>query len=192
MKRLILTLQLLVVAAGVAEAHTGHGAGGGFQSGFSHPFSGLDHLAAMVAVGLLASLPGGLGWRAPAAFVAAMAAGFLHQAFGAHVLSVSVLVAGSALALGLLLALGRAAPMLLVLAAVAACGFGHGYVHGMEAGDAALADYGAGFMAASVLLHAGGYALALAAGVPRSDLRRLAAAGVVAAAGLVLALPSVV
>ena len=66
-----------------AFAHPGHGSSDGFLSGFFHPFTGLDHLLAMVAVGVWAAMRGGAAmWVWPAAFVGAMAAGFALAVHG--------------------------------------------------------------------------------------------------------------
>ena len=59
-----------------ALAHTGHGDTGGFAHGFMHPIGGLDHVLAMVAVGLYAALLGGRAlWLVPATFIGVMAIG---------------------------------------------------------------------------------------------------------------------
>ena len=71
----LLALALLALAPETAMAHSGHAAGG-FSVGFMHPLGGLDHLLAMVAVGLFAWHLGGRAlWLVPAAFVATMAIG---------------------------------------------------------------------------------------------------------------------
>jgi len=70
----------LVMLPGAALAHTGHGEASGFTHGLMHPFGGVDHVLAMVAVGLYAAMLGGRAlWLVPAAFIVAMAA---SAAFG--------------------------------------------------------------------------------------------------------------
>src|SRR5687768_13712286 len=67
---------VLIALAGLAFAHTGHGNVAGFTHGFMHPIGGLDHVLAMVAVGLYAALLGDRGlWAVPATVVAMMAIG---------------------------------------------------------------------------------------------------------------------
>ena len=67
--RCILLLASLVVMATPASAHVGQDLGFSIAGGFAHPFLGLDHLAAMVAVGLWSAIAGGKGlWLRPAVF----------------------------------------------------------------------------------------------------------------------------
>ena len=73
---LITTLVSLTLLCGQADAHTGTGLPGGFASGFRHPFSGLDHLLAMVSVGLWGAFLGRpLIYLLPVIFPAVMAGG---------------------------------------------------------------------------------------------------------------------
>ncbi|NQX01961.1 HupE/UreJ family protein, partial [bacterium] len=67
---------LLMLVPSVASAHTEAGNAGGFLSGFSHPLSGLDHIVAMVAVGLWGAFLGGRAmWTLPVVFPVVMALG---------------------------------------------------------------------------------------------------------------------
>src|SRR5215208_6784885 len=77
MSRLVLpAAALLTLAAGIAQAHTGIGAAGGFGYGFAHPLGGLDHVLAMVAVGLFAAQLGRRAlWLVPLSFIAMMIVG---------------------------------------------------------------------------------------------------------------------
>ena len=76
MKKMLSIATLLVLAAGPALAHPGHGSTASFAAGIAHPFGGLDHIAVMVAVGLWAALKGGRAlWVWPAAFVGVMLIG---------------------------------------------------------------------------------------------------------------------
>lgn len=176
----------LVAFASPALAHPGHGSG--FAAGFAHPMGGPDHVLALVAVGLWAALRGGpaaLAW--PAAFVAAMASGFAATQAGFVVPQVEAMIAASVILLGGAIAFGLHAPVAAGAAALAAFGFAHGAAHGMELHGSPL-PFAAGFIGASLLLHAAGFGLAAAG--ERLALRwplRLAGAGV-AAAGLALAL----
>ena len=88
MKKMLSIVTLLMLAAGPALAHPGHGSTASFAAGIAHPFGGLDHIAVMVAVGLWAALKGGRAlWLWPAAFVGVMLAieTFLVQPFERHV-----------------------------------------------------------------------------------------------------------
>jgi len=173
----------LALVAGTASAHTGEHAVVGFASGFAHPFLGLDHLLAMLAVGLWAAQQGGRAlWAVPAAFVAAMGLGGLLVWVGGALPQVETGIALSVLVLGLLIATRRqwAAPIGMALAA----GFAlfHGYAHGLEMPHAASpALYALGFVLATAVLHAAGIA---GNRVGRHAVRWAGAA--IAAAGLAL------
>src|SRR3546814_6604775 len=94
----------LVFGAGTASAHPGHDVTG-FAGGFVHPLGGLDHLLAMVAVGLWASQLGGrMLWALPAAFVTAMIAGSAAGFAGIGLPGLEIGIAGSVIALGTLIA----------------------------------------------------------------------------------------
>ena len=75
--RAILSL-LLILLPTAALAHTGAGDASGFLHGFMHPIGGVDHVLAMVAVGVFAYVLGGRAlWLVPLSFVGMMAVGFL-------------------------------------------------------------------------------------------------------------------
>lgn len=179
---------LMIVAAGQgAFAHTGVAPHGhGFVAGFAHPVFGLDHLAAMVAVGLWAARLGGRAlWAVPAAFVTLLAGGAVVGASGLGLPAVEMVITASVVVLGLLAALGLRLPLAPAAALVAAFGVFHGHAHGAEM--PALADplaYGLGFAAATALLHAAGLGLGLmlprtgAAWAPRLAGAAIAAFGV--------------
>ena len=95
----------LMALPAAALAHTGHMEPGGFMHGFEHPLGGLDHLLAMVAVGLWAAQSGGRALLAlPAAFVGAMILGGLAGMAGLPLPAVELGILGSVLALGALVA----------------------------------------------------------------------------------------
>ena len=140
----------------LAYAHPGHA--GGLAYGLAHPFGGLDHLAAMVAVGLWASQLGGrAAWLVPLSFVAAMALGGLLGVAAVALpfvetgILLSLLVLGAAIALGFRPAAGSGA----LLVAGFALFHGHAHGTGMAANLAGLA-YGLGFAGATILLQGGG------------------------------------
>ncbi len=154
----------LALFAGAASAHTGDHAVAGFASGLAHPFLGLDHLFAMLAIGLWAAQQGGRAlWAVPAAFVAAMGLGGLLAWSGGVLPQAETAIALSVLVLGVLVATRRlwAAPIGMLVAA----GFAlfHGYAHGLEMPQAASpALYALGFVLATVALHGAGMAGSLA------------------------------
>jgi urease accessory protein len=187
MKRLF-ALRTLALAAAFATplacAHTGHGVVGA-ASGFAHPFAGLDHLLAMLAIGAWAAQqPGRARWAIPLAFVAAMAAGTLAGFAGYSLPAVEPMIAASVVALGLVVAAAVRAPVSAGVAVAALFALFHGHAHGMEAAGQPLAAYLAGMILATALLHAAGYAGGLA--VRATALRWAGAA--VAAGGVALAI----
>ena len=174
MKRLLVLA--LCVAALPAAAHPGHEAAG-FAAGFAHPFTGLDHLLAMLAVGLWSrqqrldkALPlAGM----PAACLLAMAAGALIQL---NLPWLETGIAATVVLLGLLAAGAVRLPAGAAIAMVALFAFLHGQAHGRELPGLAAA---AGFLLASASLLIAGGALA------RLKLDRVAGAAI-GAAGLCL------
>jgi urease accessory protein len=157
-------LALLIAALPLAaSAHPGIDGGlhHGFVTGFLHPLTGADHLAAMVAVGLwsaLAARRGGteLLW-APLGFASMLLAGALAGLAGLQLPAVEPMIAASVLVLGLLVLTRRQLPPLAAAALVGAFAIFHGVAHGHElAGESGAALTLAGMLAATVLLHAAG------------------------------------
>lgn len=167
-----------VLAASPAFAHPGHGAGS-FSSGLMHPLFGLDHILAMVAVGLWAALRSGqamLVW--PVSFVGAMLAGFGLAQFGFVVPVLETMIAGSVIGLGAVIMLGLTAPIALGAALIACFGVLHGFAHGLEVTGSQPA-FVMGFALATSLLHAAGLGLGLAATrLSTSMPLRIAGAGI--------------
>ncbi len=176
----------LALFAGSALAHPGHDTTSLF-AGFGHPLGGLDHLLAMLAVGLYAARqPGVQRWALPVGFVLAMLAGAGLSAAGMVLPAVEAGIGASVLVLGLLIAFMVRLPAAAALPLVAAFALFHGHAHHAEIGDGAVLAFSAGFVAATALLHAAGYALARS--LPQSGPGRVAGriAGVaIAAAGAV-------
>jgi len=176
-------LAVLSLFAGTASAHTGGHTVTGFASGLAHPLSGLDHLLAMVAIGLWAAQQGGRAlWAIPAAFVGAMGVGGGLALSGVSLPHVETGIAASVLVLGLLIATRRqwAAPVGMAIAA----GFAlfHGYAHGLEMPQAASpALYALGFVLATNFLHGVGIAGSL---IGRYAMQ--AAGAAIAASGLMM------
>ena len=199
MKRgILLGLSALVFSATSASAHTGAGATGGLMAGIGHPIGGLDHVLAMVAVGVLAMQMGGraMGF-VPAAFVFAMIGGGVLGVMGVPVPFIEQGILGSVILFGAVIAFGRRLPVGAAMALVAAFAIFHGHAHGTEMPvDASGLTYGLGFGLATASLHAAGLGigLALIRGLQAVKAREEAApmalrlsGGAITAAGVALA-----
>ncbi|HEX6979049.1 MAG TPA: HupE/UreJ family protein [Alphaproteobacteria bacterium] len=183
-----MTAGAIVMAAGTAQAHTLGVPGNGLAAGFAHPFGGLDHVLAMVAVGLWAVQLGGRAvWQVPATFVAVMAAGALAGMSGLAPPSAEVGIAASLLVLGALIAAAARLPATLGAALVAIFALFHGHAHGLEMPATAAAGlYGLGFALATAGLHGIGIGLGLCLrGTAAQWTVRVGGAGI-AAAGLAM------
>lgn len=150
----------LLLSTAVA-AHNGTGVSGGFVAGFLHPLGGLDHLLAMIAVGLWAGqLRGRAYWSLPLAFAAAMSVGGAAGWVGIELLLAEEAILASAMLFGVLVA-GDCRPSL--FAACVLAGFFalfHGWAHGVEMPPAAdVAGYASGFALATLSVIAGGILL---------------------------------
>ena len=146
-----------------ASAHVGVGSPSGFAHGFWHPIGGIDHVLAMVAVGMFAANLGGRAlWAVPATFVAVMAFGGLLGIEHVTVPYVEVGIAVSVIVLGLIVALEVQWPVAAAMALIAVFAIFHGHAHGDEMPmTASGAAYAAGFMLATALLHTIGIALGI-------------------------------
>lgn len=171
------------LAAAPAGAHTGHGLDG-FAAGFAHPFSGIDHLLAMIAVGAWAAQQGRRAvWVLPAAFAGVMAVGGIIGFAGLALAETEGVIVASVLVLGAVVAAAAKLPLAVAASLVGAFALFHGIAHGAELPAAASAPaFAAGFVTATALLHAAGIALALALAKPHLALRALGAAQVGAGA----------
>lgn len=167
-------------------AHTFGAQGAGFADGLAHPFLGLDHLLAMLAVGVWAAQLGGAAlWRVPAAFLAAMAGGALLAIPLVDMAWLETAIGASVLALGVLVALALRLPSGSALLAVALFASFHGFAHGLEMPQTASpAGYGLGFLSATASLHLLGVLLGLFLGRVRFASRVGGVA--IAAAGLLM------
>ena len=160
---------LLISAAAMplaTLAHTGADAGShhGFLTGFMHPLTGLDHLAAMLAVGLWSALVARRAWPdllwAPAGFAAMLLVGALAGLQGLEVPGVEPMIAASLLVMGLLVATRLRVPGPVAALLVGAFAAFHGLAHGYElAGEPSAALTLAGMLSATVLLHGAGIGL---------------------------------
>lgn len=186
----MLLLSLLTPALGIA--HTGeHNHVLGLAAGLAHPFSGLDHLLAMLAVGLWAGQLGGdAQWKVPAGFAGLMAAGSALTLWGIGVPAIEPGILGSLLVLGIALAAAVRVSPWLGAAGVGLFAMFHGAAHGLEMPQASHpVAYATGFLIATALLHMAGLgisrfcrdrALVLA---PRFAGIAISAAGVLLAMG---------
>lgn len=168
MKRTIHSIAAASLALGgsavPALAHLAPGEYGSFATGFSHPLSGLDHVLAMVAVGLWAALIGGRAiWALPAGFVSAMVVGFALALAGVGLPLVEPMILASTVFFGVVVALALRTPPAIAAGLVAAFGLFHGAAHGAELGQAGVLAFGAGFAVNTALLHLAGIGLGLAA-----------------------------
>jgi urease accessory protein len=179
-------LALLVPA--LAHAHIGVGQIAGFAHGFEHPLGGIDHVLAMVAVGLWAAQRGERTlWLIPAAFVLAMTFGGALGSTGIVVPFVEQGIVLSVLLLGVFIAAAVRLPMLASALIVGVFALFHGHAHGAEMpANASGLAYGAGFLLATACLHGLGIAVALfTRGLGRTSLVRFSG-GVIAASGMYL------
>jgi urease accessory protein len=190
MKRWQLSIMTLVtmLVAQTAQAHIIAAQGGGFGAGMAHPFTGLDHMLAMIAVGLWASQLGGRArWAVPLAFMGAMTVGAGLALAGVRLPMVETGIASSVLVLGLLIAFAARLPVAVSAVLVAAFAVFHGHAHGNELPQAASeALYGAGFLLATGALHVTGLAIGALMHRGLKPVWLQAIGGGIAAAGLIM------
>ena len=187
--RLLLGATALVLFATPAFAHIGVGATHGFAAGAIHPMTGLDHILAMVTVGLLAGQMGGRAlWLVPVSFVLMMAVGGALGMAGIDVPFVEMGIAFSVIVLGAAVALRVQAPVAIATGLVGLFAIFHGHAHGGEMPEnAAGLVYGLGFMLATAGLHGLGIGLGVLAGrvaEARGALAVRVAGAVIAVAGV--------
>ena len=176
----------LASTAFAAQAHTGHGTHS-LMEGLVHPF-GLDHLLAMVAVGVwsVSALPAGKAWQGPATFLlalvisAALGAAGVTVPYLEHAISLSVVLFG----LMLIVATRPLPPTLgLGLGLIAAAASLHGLAHGSETPASGFAGYAAGFLLTTAALHLSGVGVGLALHRLLAERRGLALGSLGAALG---------
>jgi urease accessory protein len=153
-RSVLFSLLAITLVSQSAFAHPGH-IEHSLAGGLSHPLLGVDHILAMLAIGLWAAQLGGRAvWAIPAAFVALMAAGGALGFSGVVLPGVEAGIAASVLALGLLLATAVKVPLSAGIPLAALFAIFHGHAHGTElsAGMSA-APYAAGFMLSTIALN---------------------------------------
>ena len=148
----------------LAHAHVGTGDTHGFSHGFTHPLGGLDHLLAMIAVGLWAAQMGGRAlWAVPLSFVSVMVLG---GALGMAHIEIPFVEQGiliSVLVLGVLIAASVRLPVVASSVIVGLFAIFHGFAHGAEMpASTSGVEYALGFVIATALLHSVGIGLGIA------------------------------
>ncbi|MDH1008488.1 HupE/UreJ family protein [Pseudomonas nicosulfuronedens] len=159
LRKALYSLALFLTPA-VAFAHPGHG-DHGLIAGIAHPITGLDHLLAMLAVGLWAAQQQGAARLAlPCTFVGVMLVGGLLGFEGMQIPLMETGIAASVLALGLCVALAVRPPLAVAMGITALFALAHGVAHGLELPDLSSPWlYATGFVGATAALHAAGYGL---------------------------------
>ena len=154
----LLAAATVILTPTVAFAHTGVGNTSGFLHGFGHPISGLDHILAMVMVGVFAWQLGGRAlWLVPMTFLVIMSIGGALGIAGIGVPFVEIGIALSVVVSGAIVAFNVKAPTAAAMGLVGLFAIFHGHAHGAEIPeDAAGVAYATGFMIATALLHLAG------------------------------------
>jgi urease accessory protein len=176
-----------VIWPALALAHVEAGRAEGFLAGLHHPISGLDHVLAMVAVGLWGAQLGAPAiWILPVTFPVVMALGGMLGLLGVPLPGVEIGIAVSAIVLGVAVFAAWRPPLLAAAVVVGLFAVFHGHAHGTElpAGASGL-TYSLGFVAATGLLHAVGIGIGTIQRWPRGRAVLRAAGAAVAAAGMV-------
>jgi urease accessory protein len=156
-----------------------------FFSGVLHPLTGIDHLAAMVAVGIWSALALRQAWMAPALFVTAMGGGVWLGSVGFDHMAIEPMIATSVLVMGVLVAARQALSVRIALVLVSVFGLCHGAAHGIALQGAVAVAPMAGMLLATMVLHTLGVVLGKSAFAQRVWLQRISG-GAFAALGLAL------
>jgi urease accessory protein len=188
-----LIIWLVAVPLSSAFAHTGNDVALGLGSGFLHPLTGIDHLVAMVAVGVWGAQLGNPAiWVLPITFPLVMAVGGLLGLLGMPLPFSEQVVALSGLALGLMVALWVRAPLWIAALLVGIFAIFHGYAHGRELpGAADPIAYAVGFVVATGLLHLVGILIGTITQLPAGATVVRACGVVIGCAGLYFFLAAV-
>lgn len=154
---------ILLTLATTASAHSEAGAAGGFSSGFLHPITGLDHIVAMVAVGLWGAFLGKKAmWALPVIFPMVMALGGALGILGVPVPFVEAGIALSGVVLGLMVAFAVRPPLWVAGVMVGVFAIFHGHAHGTELPHSASPlTFAIGFVISTGLLHLAGIGFGL-------------------------------
>ncbi len=180
---------LLLLVPDLANAHETHANGNGFMIGLSHPVLGLDHLLAMISVGVVSAVMGGTSiWLVPLVFITNMLIGGLLGGYAIPVPGIEYGIIFSVIALGAVLAIDKQIPSVIVMLLVGYFGLMHGHAHGSEMPEMTNPLlYGTGFVMGTVGLHLFGVLIGVGANkVPRGSEILRVTGGVVGCAGLFL------
>ncbi|EPE97158.1 HupE/UreJ family protein [Rhizobium grahamii] len=180
-----LVVTALLLSTGVAEADVGTGGVSGFAAGFFHPITGLDHVVAMIAVGLWGAQLGKPAiWMLPITFPLVMAFGGFLGLLGVPMPGVEIGIALSGVLLGIAVLTETRPPLFAAAILVGVFAIFHGYAHGTELplGENALV-FSLGFVIATGLLHAVGIVIGLLYQWPWGKITVRAAGGAVGAVG---------
>jgi len=182
----VLTILFSLGWAQVAWAHVEGGQAAGFITGMQHPWSGLDHVLAMIAVGLWGAQLGNPAlWLLPIAFPMMMAMGAMMGLVGIPVPGVEIGIALSAIVLGTMILATLRPKLAVAVVMVGVFAIFHGHAHGTELppGQSGLL-YSMGFVIATGCLHGLGITLGLINGLPAGKLALRGAGTFIAAMGV--------
>jgi urease accessory protein len=180
------SLVLMSLWPAAAWAHQVGGEAMGFVSGLRHPISGLDHVLAMIAVGLWGAQLGAPAlWLLPVTFPMVMALGGMLALMGTPLPGIEIGIAAAAIGLGAMVSLEARPPLWVAAALVGFFAIFHGHAHGAElpAGANGLL-YSIGFVIATGCLHATGIGIGLAHRWRPGQVALRVAGAVVAMAGM--------
>ena len=184
---IIFTTVLLLTYSAPAYAHQQADTAGGIAAGFSHPFLGVDHMLAMIAVGIWGAFLGKpLLVILPMVFPVMMTVGAAAAMLGMPFPPVEFGIALSVIVLGLMIFTTTRTMPVVACAIVGAFALFHGYAHGVELPEAAdPVGYSVGFVLATGLLHLVGIVLGLFKGIRFGEIGLRVAGGAIAAVGAV-------
>ena len=184
--RYLLIILLILALPGMVLAHTGEGITGGLMSGFMHPIAGLDHVTAMIAVGILGAFLGKPAiWVLPVVFPLVMAFGGVLGLVGVPIPFIEIGIAVSSIVLGLMILFAVKFPLWITAIIVAAFAIFHGHAHGTELPKAANAlSYSVGFVVSTGLLHLAGIGIGELIRWPAGQIIARAIGGIIALAGV--------
>jgi urease accessory protein len=187
--RVLVLLLTTVMVPSLAHAHVGAGETSGLLHGMGHPLSGLDHICAMVAVGLWAAQMGGRSiWAVPLTFITVMALGGILATIGINLPFVETGIVISVLALGVLIAASVRLSLVASVVIVGLFAIFHGHAHGSEMPETASGlAYAAGFIIATAFVHSCGIGFGIAIQrLAGPKIARFAGTAIVLCAGYLL------
>jgi len=183
-RHLLIALSLCVLPT-FAFAHPGHG--NGMFAGMAHPWLGLDHMIAMMAVGMWASQQtGSVRWILPLSFVVMMVVGAVVGFGGVQLGVAQQVIAASVCVFGLVLSSAVRLPAVFCVVLTGCFAVFHGYAHAAEAVGNSAVPYMAGFVVSTALLHVAGFGVAMLLSKRQHLVRWMGAAMAVSGAVMLL------